>query len=1131
MENKGCSSRTFKSLMATQFLGAFNDNIYKIAVSLIVTYSLSESEATTLVSLAAGLFVAPFILFATPAGALADRFSKSRITIWSKMFEVVIMAAALIAFWQNSAIGLLIILFFMGAQSTLFSPAKYGILPEILSEDELSRGNGYLEFWTFLAILLGGAAAGPLVRLSTLHPALPGVVCFTVALIGLVASFSMRGVAAQSPGTKIPINPVKNLLPILRAIRSNRPLYLTLVAISYFWFVGAFVQLNIFLYAKEVLNASELETGGLVTALALGVGLGSIFAGWVSRGKVELGLVPIGAVGMGLFGIMSGVWHTNFSIVCFELFALGFCAGIYNVPLHAFFQNTSPVKARGSYVATCNFVTFSSMFIAALLFFIAKQVVGLSAASLFVLVGCSALVVSLYIVKVLPESLVRCINWLLANSLYRLQVVGQENIPKAGGALIVCNHVSYIDASLLLASIDRPIRFMMYKPIYDSKPINWFAKTMAAIPIAPGKRTEVNQSIDDARKAIESGELVGIFAEGGISRVAHLLPFKRGVEMIMQGLDSPIIPAHLDQVWGSIFSFRGGKFLWKRPKRIPYPVTVSFGKPLASNSSATEVREAVQTLSVDAFRLRDKSSQLLHHSFLRQTRATPLGAVAFDSSGKKISFIAALIAGMQFRNAFAEVSQTNEKFVGVMLPPSIAALIANLGLTMAGKVPVNLNYLAGQQAVDAAIEQCAIRHVVSSPLLLNEIKIEITEKLLNVGALLGSPFSPKQAFKAGLSMILPLNLACKILDLKQGSSSDLATVMFSSGSGGTPKGVMLSHSNIASNIEAIYDVFEINRHDRLLGVLPFFHSFGFTVTLWLPLLTGVAVAYHSNPAEVEMLATIIKRYKLTTILTTPTFLGIYTRKFKPQELEPIKRAIVGAEKLKATIAAAFEKKFSTKPLEGYGCTELSPVAIVNREDFREGRTVQHGAKENSVGHPLPGVAVRVVHPESLESLPADTSGMLLVKGPNVMLGYLNDSEKTESVIQDGWYITGDLAQIDSDGFVTITGRQSRFSKIGGEMVPHEKLEDLMHKILGADQPRCVVSAVPDQRKGERLIVLYTGKLEISELLKGLSEEGVSNLWIPKADSFFRIEELPLLGSGKLDLSAVRKIAEELATDS
>jgi acyl-[acyl-carrier-protein]-phospholipid O-acyltransferase/long-chain-fatty-acid--[acyl-carrier-protein] ligase len=356
---------------------------------------------------------------------------------------------------------------------------------------------------------------------------------------------------------------------------------------------------------------------------------------------------------------------------------------------------------------------------------------------------------------------------------------------------------------------------------------------------------------------------------------------------------------------------------------------------------------------------------------------------------------------------------------------------------------------------------------------------------------------------------------------------DLATVIFSSGSTGEPKGVLLTHYNIGSNVEQIEQVFGLDRKDGLVGVLPFFHSFGFTGTLCLPAALGVRVAFYPNPLEGKAIGPIVSQHALTFLLATPTFLQLYLRSCTPEDFGSLRVVMTGAEKLPDRLAAAFEERFGIRPLEGYGCTECGPAVAVNTHDFRSAGFRQVGAKRGKIGQPLPGMCVQIVEPESSAPAPVGQPGLLLVRGPNVMQGYLGQAQKTAEVLRDGWYVTGDIAAMDEDGFLQITDRLSRFSKIGGEMVPHIKIEERLHELAGATEQTFFVTGVPDEKKGERLVVLHKLSAEkLKTCLEKFAQSDLPNLWKPRPDEFYRVDTFAYLGTGKLDLKKLRELALE-----
>ncbi|MCB0325221.1 MAG: MFS transporter, partial [Bdellovibrionales bacterium] len=998
----------------------------------------------------------------------------------------------------------------------------------ILSSEELSRGNGFIQFWTFIAIIGGTAVGGMLAASLEVNPYLPGAVLFATAVLGLFSSVFITRTPAANPQKQIALNPF-TVFSSLQALRRDRGLFLCLLAISYFWAVGSLYQLNLALYAKQLGGWDDVPTALLMAALGIGIGAGSLTAGKVSEGKVELGLVPIGAVGMSLFGSVLAFTYSSYALTVGVLIALGVAAGFYVVPLNAYLQENSPADRRGDFIAATNFVSFSSMLLSSFLLWLLVDGFGMGPDGVFLLMGATALLAGVYICTVLPEVLLRCINWLLVHVLYRLKVVGAHRVPKEGGALLVANHLSFIDAPLLLASLRRPVRFLMYKPIYEARLIHPFAKLAGAIPVEGGsRRNDVQHALASATEAIARGELVCIFAEGAISRIGRLLKFKKGLERIMEESDAPIIPVHLDRVWGSIFSFRGGKFFFKWPEMIPYPVTVSFGEPLPSSTPSYRVRQSVEELSADAYALRRDVFQVLSSGFLASCKRRFFKHAVRDHGGAWLR--GGTLGGASLWLARKLRTAHEERMVGVYLPPSVGAAMANASLLLAGKVPVNLNYTAGPESLRSAIAQCGIKRIVTAKRFLDKVPLDIDSGLEHIH-LDDSQWKPPAVsvlWWAVLLAVLPKKLLLWNTGGSGSAEQDTATVIFSSGSTGEPKGVELTHANISANISAIHEMFGFGHDDCVVGVLPFFHSFGFTGALWLPLLAGFRAVYHPNPLDAAAIGRMAAESGATLLISTPTFLQTYIRKVKPEQFASLRNVFVGAEKLRGQVRDAFSERFGVVPREGYGCTELSPVAIANIEDFGSGRELQIGTKEGSVGRPIPGVTARVVDLETGEPLGPRTEGLLLIRGANVMRGYLGKPELTAAVIKDGWYHTGDVARFDEDGFITITDRLSRFSKIGGEMVPHVKIEEEIHRLLGTTESICAVTAVADERKGERLIVLCVQELDSAEVSRGLAEAGLPNLWIPRAENYHRIDALPLLGSGKLDLKQVKVLAEALS---
>jgi acyl-[acyl-carrier-protein]-phospholipid O-acyltransferase/long-chain-fatty-acid--[acyl-carrier-protein] ligase len=907
----------------------------------------------------------------------------------------------------------------------------------------------------------------------------------------------------------------------------DKPLWLTVIGISYFWFLGALLQLDVILLGKEVMALDGARIGLLQAALAIGIAVGSIAAGRLSGDKVELGLVPIGSIGIGVSALLLAAAAPSFAAVCAALVLLGFFGGLFIVPLNAFLQQRAATEERGRLIATNNFLNMVGVLLASGTLWLLRDILRIEADGIVLAVGLFTFAATAFVLAILPEFLIRFSLWLLTHSVYRIRIVGQEHVPFRGPALLVCNHLSFIDGLLVNACIQRFVRFIVYRPYYEMRGLNWLMRKMQAIPMSERKPKEIVRSLQRAREELRNGHVVCIFAEGAISRTGNLLPFRRGFEKIIAGLDVPVIPVHLDQVWGSIFSFKDGRFIWKWPERIPYPVTVSFGKPLPATVSAWQVRQAILEYGSDAAQHRRTARDLLHHRFLRSAKRHWRRPCVADSTGTELSFGRTLVASLAVAR-WLRRKCPQDRMVGILLPASVAGVLANVALLFAGKVPVNLNFTAGPDVMESAIRQSAITTIITSRVFLAKANLAQTEEMVFFEDIVKAIPPVEKALTAVVSYVLPAR-ALELLHRGDADDPDaLATVMFSSGSTGMPKGVMLSHHNLLSNVEAVAQVLWISRQDRMMGVLPFFHSMGLTATLWIPLVSGIGAIYHANPLDAKTIGRMVSTRRATILITTPTFCQAYVRSCTAEEFATLRHVIVGAEKLRDSIAAAFQEKFGLAVLEGYGCTEMGPVVSVNVANVAQSAGRQIGHKPGTVGHPIPGVSAKVVDLETGETLAEDSEGLLLLKGPGRMLGYLANPENTAEVLRDDWYVTGDVAAIDDDGFIRITDRLARFSKIGGEMVPHLKIEAAVSEVSGVHA--CVASSATDARKGERLVVFYTGEEQVTgvAIWEALSGTGIPKLWLPKRENIYRLDALPMLATGKIDLRKVKLMAAEMA---
>ena len=702
-------------------------------------------------------------------------------------------------------------------------------------------------------------------------------------------------------------------------------------------------------------------------------------------------------------------------------------------------------------------------------------------------------------------------------------MTGLENIPLEGPALLVCNHISYADALILIATQRRRLRFLMTREVYEG----WALATpifriLGCIPIEmrdPPKKLVA--SLQAARKAMDDGFIAVIFAEGALTRTGMLREFRKGFTRIIKNSGHPIIPVYIGGAWGTITSYHHGNRVkrWKGFSR--HEVSVIFGKPLPATSSAGTARLAVMELSCDYFNSRKSSRRSLGQEFIKTARENWGLPIVADSGGGELTYGGLLIGALEFAASIKKRTARREN-IGLLLPPSSGGALANLAVTLAGRVPVNLDYSAAEKAFASAITQCGIRTIITSRAFLEKPGLPPgpTGSILYIEDLTAKPAGLVSALKARMAP------SAWLTEGQDPGADETAAILFSSGSTGAPKGVMLSHHNILSNIESLRIVFALTEKDKLCSALPLSHPLGYTATLWYPILSGTPAAYHSDPLNAGIIARMARERGATVLFATPALLRLYTRKAKKEDFASLRFVVVGAEKLKPSLASEFDDKFGLRPLEGYGSAELSPMAALSVPHADKDSEFQTGWKAGSVGLPLPGVAMKVVDPDTKEPRPAGREGILMVKGPNVMKGYLNLPELTAEVIKDGWYRTDDVARIDEEGFVTIEDRFSRFTIIGEEMVPHLAIEEALQDGFGLARHIFAAASVPDAKGGEKLAVLYSAG-EAGRLRAIIAASSLPPSWRPLDEDYYKVAAIPRAG-GKLDLKAINLKALELA---
>ncbi|MER3440250.1 MAG: hypothetical protein C4296_02580 [Gemmataceae bacterium] len=732
---------------------------------------------------------------------------------------------------------------------------------------------------------------------------------------------------------------------------------------------------------------------------------------------------------------------------------------------------------------------------------------------------------------------------LLGKTLYRVHVL-RTGDSIGGPAVLVCNPVFWLEAVFLAAALRRPVRIIVWRTRQMTAVETRLASYLGAVAIEVERGQEgIERALQEMVRCLGRGECLCLLSECAYAvgkGVLCDLSWVRLLEGLRQQVRVPIVPVALDRGWGRVLirrrCGRRRRLQWCAPVHWPGEITIALGQPEAHDTPAYRIQLSVQKLLADCLQARQRRRLPAHRLFVRMACRHPGWPCLYETvpQPRALTYGQALAGAILLARKLGP-RLGNQQMVGVLLPTTAAGVLVNMALALLRRTAVNLNYTASREAFESAIRQADVQTVLSARTFSRKLPVQVPDNVRTwyiedvreeIGAL--------ERVTTYLAVrLLPVWVVERVwLRLGSHSAEDLAAIVFSSGSTGDPKGIELTHDNIVSNMESMAQAVYFTPRDRMLAVLPFFHSFGYTVTLWLPAVVGASAVYYPDPRQAREIGDLARTYRCTLFVTTPTFLRLIHRRCEPQDFRSLRLLITGAEKLPGALAQQFAEKFGIYPLEGYGCTELSPVVAVNTPDRVEDGLRYIGHKPGSIGRPVPGVACRIVEPESPDPerpLPAGSQGLLIVYGANVMRGYLRRPEETRRAILHGWYLTGDLATMDEDGFVRITDRMSRFSKIGGEMVPHQRIEHEIHRLLGTEELVCAVTAIPDDRKGERLVVLHKplDGLSVHELYHRLARSGLPSLWLPDPDAFFEVPEIPVLGSGKLDLQRIKRLALEL----
>lgn len=1118
-------TRRFLPLFVTQFGGAMNDNIFRfamISMMLSVIYSATPEKAESMAALSAGLFILPYFLLSATAGHIADGIEKSWLTRGIKLLEILIMVIGLWALTRASVPAMLFVVVLLGVHSTFFGPIKYALLPQHLTAPELLSGNGIIEAGTFVAILIGQLLG---IWLYPQHAAWLGI---GVALLGFVASLSIPEAPPLATKPILSLNIFAETTDLLRTSLANRTTLLTTLGISWVWALGAVITSQAVNYAKSVLYGDKNAAMVVVIAFTAGIAVGSYLISRLLKGKISPRFAPFAALSISIFLVdlyfasgayvplptsdllgPFGVMRSDGAVrVLFDLFMVAVSAGAFIVPLYALLQSSAPEDARSRTVAANNVVNAAAM----VLFSILATVLlgfGTGIPVLLLIFGILNLAFAILVIGLLPDSVIKSVLRFVLRLLYRVDVSGLENYERAGArSVIVVNHVSFLDGVLLAAFLPGKPCFAVNTFISQQWWVRPFLNLFNAFPVDPTNPMSMKSMV----RAVEAGTNLIIFPEGRITVTGALMKVFEGPGMVAEKANADIVPIRLDGAQYTPFSRLRGKVRTRWFPKITITILPPRRLDIPATGSARDKRQAAGQALYDLmcdliFETCNREQSLF--AALMDARAVHGAAhrIVEDVTRKPLSYRRLIAGALVLGKKFSKITARGEA-VGVLLPNVNAAAVSFFALQYIGRVPAMLNFTAGSANLVSACTAARIKTVITSRKFVEQANLADVMSALgaqtkivyleDVGAVVRAWDRLAGLMKSGFAG--HLHKRFKV------SPTEPAVILFTSGSEGVPKGVVLAHKNLLGNRYQLAARIDFNPTDIVFNALPIFHSFGLTGGFLLPVLSGIKTVLYPSPLHYRIVPAFVYDSNTTIMFGTDTFLSGYARMAHPYDFYAVRYIFAGAEKVKDETRRIFMEKFGVRVFEGYGATETAPVLAVNTP-------MQY--KPGTVGRLLPAIAHKLVPVPGIE-----TGGALHVKGPNVMSGYYKADKPGElQPPPDGWYDTGDIVSLDAEGFVTIQGRAKRFAKLGGEMVSLTAVEALAAKISPAAFHGAVTK--PDERKGEVIILATTDKtLTVEALLAQARADGQPELMVPK--DIRVVDALPVLGTGKTDYVSLEK---------
>jgi acyl-[acyl-carrier-protein]-phospholipid O-acyltransferase/long-chain-fatty-acid--[acyl-carrier-protein] ligase len=1110
-------------LFWTQFFSAFNDNFLKTALVFIILFQIGGSDGEALITLAGAVFIAPYFFLSGLGGEMADRYDKALVAQRLKLAEIAIAGLAVVGFALNSVLVLFVALFGFGVIGSLFGPIKYGILPDHLARTELPAGNALVEGATFIAILTGTISAG-LAAKDSGSEIVFSVLVMAFALLCWLSSLLIPPTGQGAPALRISRNIAVSTAGLIRHLRSDPRLWWGALVTSWFWLVGIVALSLLPPLVKTLLGGNEEVVTAYLALFSIAVAVGSGLAAFLAGGRIVLLVTLIGAALLGIFSLLVGLVGLYLTppaalltpsavlasdhgiLIAVGLVGMAMAGGLYIVPTFAAVQAWAGADRRARVVAAVNvlnalFMTTGALAVALL------QKAGVTLPTLFLMLAAGNFLVMVLIGRTMPARAFNDFLALFYRVFFRVQVKGLENLANVPpNTILALNHVSFLDAGVAMSLLGRDPVFAIDTAMAQRWWVKPFLRFTRALPIDPLKPMATRTLIH----AVQDGNTLIIFPEGRITVTGSLMKIYDGVGMIADKSDATIVPVRIEGLEMSPFTRLTDAQV---PKRLLPKVKVTVLEPVKLNLDA-ELRGRARRQHAGAALYQIMSNMIFRTTSIDRTIVQAVIEAAHLHGMRRIAVEDPVTGPLPYRRVLRAIAVLGRKLMpcapegrplGVMLPNSNGAVLTLLGLMSAGRVPAMINFTSGAANILGGCRAAGVKTIVTSRAFIERGRLDpLVDKLKSELSLV---YLEDIRARVGLAdKLRALRDARKPLVPRR--PEDWAAILFTSGTEGAPKGVVLSHRNILTNAAQADAVIDFNRSDKVFNVLPIFHSFGLTVGTILPLVFGVRTFLYPSPLHYRTVSEMIYGTNATIMFGTDTFLNGYARVGHPYDFRSLRYILAGAEPVKESTRRIYLEKFGLRILEGYGVSETAPALALNTPMFN---------RFGTVGRLLPGMQARLDPVEGVAE-----GGRLFVKGPNVMLGYLRADDP--GVLQPpaaGWHDTGDIVTIDAQGFIVIKGRAKRFAKVGGEMISLAAVEQLAAE-LWPDAVLAVV-AIPDARKGERLL-LYINRKEAtrSDFVRFARERHASELMIPAEVVF--VEKLPLLGTGKPDLMAINEMA-------